>query len=78
MDHFTNLFELVNDIVLCLIFLMLRHVGSWLPNQRSNLHPLSCKAKSQPLDHQGSPLKVILNEYSFTGVPKWLYPIPSL
>ncbi|XP_061029329.1 cytochrome b5 type B isoform X1 [Eubalaena glacialis] len=32
-----------------------RHVGSWLPDQGSNLHPLHWKAKPQPLDHQGSP-----------------------
>ena len=35
-----------------------RHVGSHLPNQGSNLHSLCWKAKSQPLDHQGSPTDV--------------------
>ena len=32
-----------------------RHMGSHLPYQGSNLHSLHWKAKSQPLDHQGSP-----------------------
>ena len=30
-----------------------RHMGSWFPNQRLNLHPLHWK-QSLPLDHQGS------------------------
>ena len=38
-----------------LVFLAPRHVGSQLLNQESNLHPLHWKAKSQQLDHQGSP-----------------------
>ena len=32
--------------VLCFVFLAARHVGSKLPDQGSNLHPLRCKAKS--------------------------------
>ena len=36
-------------------FLAARHVGSELPDQGSNPHPLHWKAKSQPLDHQESP-----------------------
>ena len=32
--------------VLCFVFLAAKHVGSYLPNQGSNLHPLHCKAKS--------------------------------
>ena len=35
-----------------------RHMGSHLPHQGSNLHSLHWKAKSQPLDHQGSPRDV--------------------
>lgn len=34
------------------VFLTARHVGSWLPNQGSNLHPLCWKA----MNHQGNPL----------------------
>ena len=30
-----------------------RYMGSQLPDQGSNLHPLRWKAKSWPLDHQG-------------------------
>ena len=33
-------------------FIVARHVGSWLPNQGSNLHPLRWKA----MNHQGNPL----------------------
>ena len=33
-------------------FLAARHVGSWLPNQGLNLHPLHWKA----MNHQGNPL----------------------
>ena len=32
--------------VLCLGFLATRHVGSWLPDQESNLHPLHWKMDS--------------------------------
>ena len=32
-----------------------RNVGSWLPKQGSNPHPLHCKAKSKPLKCQGRP-----------------------
>lgn len=35
-------------------FLASRHVGSWLPNQGSNLYPLHWKGKSWPLDIQGA------------------------
>ena len=34
----------------------MRNVGPKLPTQGSNPHLLHWKAKSQPLDHQGSPL----------------------
>ena len=37
--------------VLCFGFLAARHVGSQLPDQGSNPHPLHWKVKSQPLDH---------------------------
>ena len=42
-------------------FLASRHVGTQLPDQGSNLHPLHWKAKSQSLDHQGSPSLLVLN-----------------
>ena len=32
-----------------------QHVGSWFPDQGSNLLPLHCKADSYPLDYQGRP-----------------------
>ena len=46
-------------VVYVLIFLAISHVGSSLPDQGSNLHPLPWQAKSQPLDHEGSPRYVI-------------------
>ena len=41
----------------CFVFFFLvpRHVGYWLPDQRSNLHALHRTVKSQPLDCQRSP-----------------------
>ena len=41
--------------VLYFAFLVLRHVGSWLPHQGWNSHHLHWKAKSSPLDCHGSP-----------------------
>ena len=42
----------------CLLFCFaLRHVGPELLDQRLNPYPLCWKAKSWPLDHQGSPLE---------------------
>ena len=32
-----------------------QHVGSWLPDQGSNPHPVHCREDSQLLNHQGSP-----------------------
>ena len=40
---------------LCFDFLVSRHAGAQLPYQGLNPHPLHCKAKSYPLDLQGSP-----------------------
>ena len=37
-----------------------RHVGSWIPHQGSNLHPLHWKVMSSPLDQQGSPCWILL------------------
>ena len=44
---------------LCFIFLTRRHVGSYLPNQGSILHPLHWKVRFSPLDHQRSPGKLL-------------------
>ena len=33
------------------------HMRSQFPNQGSNPFPLNCKAESQSLDHQGSPIR---------------------
>ena len=48
--------ELVTVLLLfnVLVFLAKSHMGSWLPNQGSNPHPLFWKVKSEPLDRQGS------------------------
>ena len=40
-----------------LVFLATSHVGSELPDQGSNLHPLLWKEKFELLDHLGSPDK---------------------
>ena len=45
-----------------------QHVGSEIPNQELNLHPLHCKADSQPLDHQGSPFVFI--KIAYLGSPQ--------
>ena len=49
--------EVVTALLLLFMFWFLagRHRGSQLPRQGSNPHPLHWKAKSQPLDRQGSP-----------------------
>ena len=47
------------------------HMGSQLPDQGSNPHPLHWKVKSQPMDRQGSPttdyyqmqIKTIMRNY---------------
>ena len=59
------------------VILAAKHVGSWPPNQGSSPHPLCWKAKSQPLDCQGSPLSTFLRvntklniSYHVTG-PTW-------
>ena len=39
--------------VLCVALLATRHVGSWLPGQGSNLHPLHWKVKAYPLNPPG-------------------------
>lgn len=33
-----------------------QHVGSWLPNQGWDPHPLHYKCRAQPLDYQGCPV----------------------
>ena len=38
----------------------LQHVGSEFPHQGSNPYPLHCKTDSQPLEHQGSPICVLI------------------
>ena len=45
-------------LFLCFRFLASRHVGSYLPDQELNLHPLHWKVKSEPLDCRGSPLMI--------------------
>ena len=42
MDHFLKIFiEFVTILLLfCFSFLVMRHVGSWLPNQGTNLQSL--------------------------------------
>ena len=45
-------------LFLCFRFLAARHVGSYLPDQGLNLHPLHWKVKSEPLDCWGSPLMI--------------------
>ena len=51
---FKVLIEFVAVLLLfyVLVFLAVSHVGSELPDQGSNLHPLHGKAKSQLLYHQ--------------------------
>lgn len=36
--------------------------GSQSQDQQLNLHPLNCKAKSQPLDYQGNPCGILLRQ----------------
>ena len=52
-----SLYQICYNIasVSCLGSLAVRHVGSYLSNQGSNLYPLHWKVNSQPLDCQGSP-----------------------
>ena len=59
MDHFKDLFELVNNIifVLCFDFLMLRHAGSELPNQRLNLQPPELEGKALTTGPPGKSLE---------------------
>ena len=38
--------EFVTILILCFGFVVVRHVGSQLPDQGSNLYPLHWKAKS--------------------------------
>ena len=53
-EQLNNNIELVT--ILLLFYVMASsQVGSELPDQGLNLHPLLWKAKSKPLDHQGSP-----------------------
>ena len=47
-----NLLQYCFCFMFCFFFIVARHVGSWLPNQGSNLHPLHWKA----MNHQGNPL----------------------
>ena len=50
----------------CIMFWIfaVRHVGSQLPDQGSNLQSLHWKAECQPLDHLESPSKSILKNLS--------------
>ena len=56
-DHFKVFLEFVTILFLgfFFFFLAMRHVGSQLSSQGLNLQPLYWKAKSSPLDCQGSP-----------------------
>ena len=56
----------------CFGFSATRYVGSWLPNQGLNPHPLHWKVKSQPLEHQESPLHAVLNISRWTLEPACL------
>ena len=48
-----------SSLVVVVGLVAMRHVGTQLPTQGQNLHPLHWKADSQPLDHQGSPPKCL-------------------
>ena len=56
----------------CFGFSATRYMGSWLPNQGSNPHPLHWKVKYQPLEHQESPLHAVLNISRWTLEPAYL------
>lgn len=55
---------------------MLRHVGSWLPNPEIKPAPPELQGKVPATGPPEVP-EVILNEYSFTRVSEWLYPVRS-
>ena len=52
---FSSLIEFHTMLLLFYVFLVLKACGSLVPEQGLNPCPLHWKAKSQPLDHQGSP-----------------------
>ena len=66
--HFRSLHWVCYNIapVPCFGLLAPTHVGSWLPYQGMNPHPLHWKAKSQPLDCQGSPWPIFLNSLTLS------------
>ena len=68
--------EFVIASVFCFGFLAAMHVGSLLPNQGSNPHPVRWKVKSQPLDHQGSPTAINTKNYPKRNCTSW--PSPPL
>ena len=54
-----------------LVFSAMRHVGFLLPDKGSNPHVLHWKAKSYPLNHQGSPLKWVYFIICKLYLQKW-------
>ena len=52
--------------VLCFGFLAMRHVGSWLPYQGSNPHPLHWKVKSSPWTAKEVLFFFFLNSFSIS------------
>ena len=74
MDHFLSLYWVCYKCCFCFSFwfLVLRHVGSYHPDQGSNLHPLHWKLKSYTTGPPGKFLNmnsVSLNSYAGTKIP---------
>ena len=69
-----TVFEVFVEFVTILLLFMsgfftVRHVGSELPKEGLNPHPLRWKVKSSPLAHWGSPCPKISNVESFGRAP---------
>lgn len=60
------------------VILAMRHVGSWFPDQVSNLRSLHWKAKSKTLDHQGSPFRWQLTSAHMHVHIQWCFISPGL
>ena len=58
------------------IYLVVQHVGSYFPEQGSNVHPLYWKLGILTLDHQQSLKDPHFLIYICSGVTVWLSPLP--
>ena len=78
MGHFKVFIEFLKILLLFHVFFVFffflasRHVGSWLPNQGSNLYPQHWKGEVLTIGHPGKPQVSIL-EIQFLLYPKAFY-----